>query len=115
MCSLSSDYGVPSEATYSASKFFVRGFTEAMNIEWERLGIHVCDVLPNFVDTPMMDPAHGDIVDSIGINLTAGDVAQTIVEAAEDRTKVHWVVDLPSSSCCAPSCITRRWPSSGRP
>lgn len=94
MCSRASDYGVPSEAIYSASKFFVRGFTEAMNIEWERHGIHV---LPNFVDTPMMEAAHGAIVDSVGINLTAGDVAQTIVEAAAERTKVHWVVDLPKN------------------
>ena len=97
MCSRASDYGVPSEATYSASKFFVRGFTEAMNIEWERLGIHVCDILPNFVDTPMMQAAQGAIVDAIGINLTAGDVAQTVVKATADRTKVHWVVDLPKN------------------
>jgi NAD(P)-dependent dehydrogenase (short-subunit alcohol dehydrogenase family) len=97
MCSRASDYGVPSEATYSASKFFVRGFTEAMNIEWERLGIHVCDILPNFVDTPMTQAVHGAIVDTIGINLTAGDVAQTVVEAAADRQKVHWVVDLPKN------------------
>ena len=93
MCSLSSEYGIPSEATYSASKSFVRGFTEAMNIEWERHGIHVCDVLPNFVATPMMDAAHGNIVDSIGVNLTADDVADTIAKAADDRSKVHWVVD----------------------
>jgi NAD(P)-dependent dehydrogenase (short-subunit alcohol dehydrogenase family)/pimeloyl-ACP methyl ester carboxylesterase len=93
MCSLSSEYGIPSEATYSASKFFVRGFTEAMNIEWERHGIHVCDVLPNFVATPMMDAAHGNIVDSIGVNLTADHVADTIAKAADDRSKVHWVVD----------------------
>ena len=95
MCSLSSEYGIPSEATYSASKFFVRGFTEAMNIEWERHGIHVCDILPNFVATPMMDAAHGHIVDSIGVNLTACDVADTIVKAAANRTRVHWVVDTP--------------------
>lgn len=93
MCSRSAEYGVPSEATYSASKFFVRGFTEAMNIEWERHGIHVCDIMPNFVDTPMMEAAHGAIVDNIGINLTAADVANTIVRAAEDRRRVHWKVD----------------------
>jgi NAD(P)-dependent dehydrogenase (short-subunit alcohol dehydrogenase family) len=68
-----------------------------MNIEWERLGVHVCDILPNFVDTPMTQAAHGAIVDAIGINLTAGDVAQTAVKAAADRTKVHWVVDLPKN------------------
>ena len=97
MCSRASDYGIPSEATYSASKFFVRGFTEAMNIEWERLDIHVCDILPNFVDTPMTQAAHGAIVDAVGINLTVGDVAQTVVKATADRTKVHWVVDLPKN------------------
>jgi NAD(P)-dependent dehydrogenase (short-subunit alcohol dehydrogenase family) len=64
-----------------------------MNIKWERRGIHVGDVMPNFVATPMMDAAHGDIVDFIGINLTAEDVAKTIVEAAEDRVRVHWKVD----------------------
>ncbi len=93
MCSRSAEYGVPSEATYSASKFFVRGFTEAMNIEWERHGIHVCDIMPNFVDTPMMAAAEADIVDSIGVNLTASDVAQTILRAVDDRTRVHWKVD----------------------
>lgn len=93
MCSRAAEYGVPSEASYSASKFFVRGFTEAMNIEWERHGIHVCDIMPNFVDTPMMAAAEGDIVDSIGINLTASDVAETILRAVDDRTRVHWRVD----------------------
>jgi NADP-dependent 3-hydroxy acid dehydrogenase YdfG len=93
MCSLSAEYGIPSEATYSASKFWVRGFTEAINIEWERHSIHVCDIMPNFVATPMMDDAHGDIVDSIGINLTADEVASTILAAAKDRIRVHWVVD----------------------
>jgi NADP-dependent 3-hydroxy acid dehydrogenase YdfG/fermentation-respiration switch protein FrsA (DUF1100 family) len=93
MCSLSAEYGLPSEATYSASKFWVRGFTEAINIEWEQHGIHVCDIMPNFVATPMMDIAHTDIVDSVGIKLTADDVADTIMKAAEDRARVHWIVD----------------------
>ena len=75
------------------TKFFVRGLTEALNIEWERHGIHVCDVMPNFVDTPMMAAADGDIVGSIGINLTAADVADTILRAADDRSRVHWKVD----------------------
>jgi short-subunit dehydrogenase len=93
MCSLSSEDGIPSEATYSASKFFVRGLTEALNIEWERHDIHVCDILPNFVATPMMDAAQGDIVDAIGIHLTSDDVARTILKAADDRSRIHWVVD----------------------
>jgi len=95
-------------ATYSASKFFVRGFTEAMNIEWERHGIHVCDVMPNFVATPMMDAAHGDIVDLIGINLTAEDAAKTIARAAEDRTGGS----TPPSSCAVMNNTPPRKPSS---
>ncbi len=93
MCSLSSEYGVPSEATYSATKFWVKGFTEALNIEWDRHGIYVCDVMPNFVATPMMENCHGSIVDSVGIRLTAADVARVVWHAATRRGRVHWVVD----------------------
>lgn len=93
MCSLSSEYGVPSEASYSASKFWVKGFTEALNIEWEQHGIHVCDVMPNFVATPMMEATHGKIVDSIGVHLRPRDVSEVIFKAVKARRKVHWEVD----------------------
>lgn len=93
MCSLSSEYGVPSEASYSASKFWVKGFTEAINIEWDRHGIYVCDVMPNFVATPMMQNLDGKIVKSIGIRLNANDVSATIWKAVQNRKLVHWEVD----------------------
>ena len=93
MCSLSSEYGVPSEASYSASKFWVKGFTEAINIEWDRHGIYVCDVMPNFVATPMMQNLDGKIVQSIGIKLNANDVSATIWKAIQNRKRIHWEVD----------------------
>jgi NAD(P)-dependent dehydrogenase (short-subunit alcohol dehydrogenase family) len=93
MSSLSSEYGVASQAVYSASKFFVRGFTEAMNIEWERHGIHVSDVMPNFVRTPMMDNVRGKLIDSVGIHLTVDDVVKVIWKSVTDRKRIHWVVD----------------------
>lgn len=93
LCSLSSEYGVPSEATYSASKFWVKGFTEAINIEWERHGIYVCDVMPNFVATPMMQNLDGKIVQAIGVKLNATDVSATIWKAVQNRNRVHWEVD----------------------
>ena len=93
MCSLSSEYGVPSEASYSASKFWVKGFTEAINIEWDRHGIYVCDVMPNFVATPMMQGLDGKIVKSIGIKLNADDVSATIWKAVQNRKRIHWEVD----------------------
>jgi hypothetical protein len=43
----------------------------------------------------MMDAAHGDIVDSIGINLTADEVARTILKSADDRLRIHWLIDTP--------------------
>jgi short-subunit dehydrogenase len=33
-------------APYSASKFFVRGLTEGLNIEYAEIGIKVIDVMP---------------------------------------------------------------------
>lgn len=93
LSSAASDYGVPSEAVYSATKFYVKGLTEALNIEWARHGIHVCDVMPNFVATDMMDLQHGKLVDSVGVKLTAGDVAHAIDKAVRKRGKSphHWV------------------------
>jgi short-subunit dehydrogenase len=44
--------GLPGRAEYSASKFAVSGFTEAIRVEWRRFGIHVLQVNPGFTDTP---------------------------------------------------------------
>ncbi|KDQ56252.1 hypothetical protein JAAARDRAFT_306398 [Jaapia argillacea MUCL 33604] len=40
---------------YCATKFAVRGFTEAAAKEWARYGIRVNAYAPGFVDTPMWD------------------------------------------------------------
>ena len=43
----------PFATAYSASKFGLRGFTEALRSELVNYrGIHVCDVFPAFIDTP---------------------------------------------------------------
>jgi short-subunit dehydrogenase len=96
MASVASIVATPTEATYSASKFWVRGFTEALNMEWKRHGIHVCDIMPNFVRTPMVRQNPGKIVDRLGVSLTAGDVAETVWKAAH-KTRLHWVVDRPQN------------------
>lgn len=45
-------------AAYAASKFGLRGFSEALRGELsKRPNIHVCDVYPTFVDTPAIDHA----------------------------------------------------------
>ncbi len=48
-------YGTPKAAVYSATKFAVRGLTEALDMEWASFGIKVADLMPSFIDTPLLD------------------------------------------------------------
>ncbi|MBO1075229.1 SDR family oxidoreductase [Roseomonas marmotae] len=53
MISLGGFAAAPFAAAYSASKFGLRGFSEALRAELaDHPGIHVCDVFPAFIDTP---------------------------------------------------------------
>ena len=45
----------PQLAVYAASKFAVRGFTEALDVELSPIGIKVTSLAPWFVDTPILD------------------------------------------------------------
>jgi NAD(P)-dependent dehydrogenase (short-subunit alcohol dehydrogenase family) len=93
MCSAAAHYGVAWEVTYSATKFFIRGLTEALNLEWERHDIHVCDIMPNFVDTPMMEHCRSKVVDNVGIKLTTQDVVNAVWKAAHKK-RVNWLVEF---------------------
>lgn len=58
MISVGGFVATPYAAAYAASKFGLRGFSEALRGELsKRLRIHVCDVYPTFVDTPGVDHA----------------------------------------------------------
>ncbi len=81
LASASAVYGQSELAVYSATKFFIRGITEALNIEWERYGIRVIDMWPLYVQTKMTDGLHIGTTDSLGIHLTPDDVAEAIVAA----------------------------------
>ncbi len=48
-------------SVYSATKFAVVGFTEAMNAELSQLGIKSTALCPAFVDTPMTDFVKGQV------------------------------------------------------
>lgn len=45
----------PQLAVYSATKFAVRGLTEALDVEFSELGIRVTSLMPWFIDTPILD------------------------------------------------------------
>jgi NAD(P)-dependent dehydrogenase (short-subunit alcohol dehydrogenase family) len=87
MSSASAIYGQPELAVYSASKFSVRALTEALDIELRARGVRVADVMPGYVDTPMVSSqAHrATTLDKMGVKLTADDVAEVVWKAAHGR------------------------------
>lgn len=93
MSSAAAIYGVPDLAVYSATKFAVRGLTEALNVEFEGLGIWVCDVMVGYVDTPMLSDADDQAksVEIAGVHVTPQMVADTVRQAVTGR-QVHWFV-----------------------
>ena len=78
MSSASSMYGVPGLASYAASKAWVKSFTESLNIEWQRHGIHVLDIEPPFVNTSMVAGKEVRVMEKMGVNLSAQDIAQKV-------------------------------------
>ncbi|UJB65559.1 SDR family oxidoreductase [Acidovorax sp. YS12] len=93
MCSTSALYGMPELAVYSASKHAVHGLTEALDLELERYGITVSDVMAPYVNTPMVTAAatQAHSVRSTGVNVQPQQVAEVVWKAAHGR-KRHWKV-----------------------
>jgi NAD(P)-dependent dehydrogenase (short-subunit alcohol dehydrogenase family) len=95
MCSASAIYGQAELASYSATKFAVRGLTEALEIEWRRHDIAVMALWPLFVDTAMLSGVKTGSTESLGINLTVDDVADAAWRALHRKSrlpKVHFPV-----------------------
>ena len=94
MCSASALYGVPDFAVYAATKHAVRALTEALEIEWKRHDIVVSDVMAPFVKTAMVAGTRPvPIIENLGVNLTAEDVADTVWHAATTaKPQTHWPV-----------------------
>ncbi|WBI89440.1 hypothetical protein PALA37_05129 [Pseudomonas aeruginosa] len=90
MGSASGLYGVPEMAVYSASKFAVRGLTEALELEWRRHGIRVADLMPPFVRTPMVagQAYRPPVLRRLGLRLDAEDIAEAAWRQAHSR-RVH--------------------------
>ena len=100
LSSASAIYGQSEVAPYAASKFFVRGLTEGLNIEYAELGIKVIDVMPLWVKSDMTKDLHVTSIDRLGINLTVDDVAKTICKlTCRPNSKIsgtHFPVGMPA-------------------
>ncbi|RJY09015.1 SDR family oxidoreductase [Aurantiacibacter aquimixticola] len=96
-CSAAGLYGQGGMTVYCASKFGVRAITEALDIEWAEDGIRVCDVMPSYIDTPLLaQSSHAksnkpirESVQSAGLEFTpVEDVAETFWRAVHGD-KLH--------------------------
>ena len=115
MISLAGFAAAPFAAAYSASKFGLRGFSEALRAELaDQPDIHICDIYPAFVDTPGI--SHG--ANYVGRKLSAPpplvdprDVADAIV-AVTQRPKATTTVGSVTNAArlahlLAPNLATR--------
>ena len=113
MSSTSAECGSPDHAVYSASKFFVKGLTEALNIEFEPLGIQVSAIIAPYVNTPMVNNASvkAASVQKLGVKIEANQVAQTVWKAAHGN-KVIWRVGM---DAVALNLLSRLFGSAAKP
>jgi NADP-dependent 3-hydroxy acid dehydrogenase YdfG len=115
LASASAIYGQAEIANYSATKFFVRGITEALDIEWNRYRIRVIAMWPLYVQTAMTDHIKTGTTESLGIRLTAQDVADAIMKAVEPSRlrraihQVHFPVGSQTKFMAAGSRFSPAW------
>lgn len=114
LCSASAIYGQPELATYSATKFAVRGLSEALDLEWRTQGIRVRALWPLFVSTAMTEGMDIGTTRSLGIRLTAEDVADAILATIEEQPGrlphgVHRGVGRQARAMLAASNLAPSW------
>ena len=78
-------YGSPGASVYSATKFGVRALTESLDGEWFADGIKVADLMPGFIDTPLIDMSP-----NVGSN---EDIRGRVIEAGLEITPVSEVAE----------------------
>ena len=113
LCSASAIYGQPELATYSATKFAVRGLTEALDLEWEDDDITVTAIWPLFVNTAMVDGMDVGAQRRLGVRLTPDDVAAEVMDVVEGGGRlphrVHRAVGAQAKAMLAASAMSPSW------
>lgn len=88
-------FGAPKMAIYCATKFAVRGLSEALDAEWSRHGIAVRCIMPWFVDTPILQAGSQGSNEKIADSIRAGGSEVYTVEEASD---VIWRAAQPATT-----------------
>ena len=125
--SSSATYGAPRLAIYAATKFAVKGLTEALSLEFERHGVRCADVLPGLIDTAILDssPNHSD--DDISMSdvranapkegpfrlIPARAVAECVWDAYHSE-QLHWYVpeeigDIDRAKAAGAELVREQW------
>jgi NAD(P)-dependent dehydrogenase (short-subunit alcohol dehydrogenase family) len=93
--SVAGKQGQPWLSIYSATKFGVVGFTQAMNKELGGLGIKSCALCPGFVDTAMTDFVKGQVA------------AEDMIQTADIVAAVAMLLAL-TPGCVVPEIVFER-------
>lgn len=105
IASLASLAGSPRFAVYCATKFAVRGLSEALDIEFMRSGVRVSCIEPAVIETPLIDKASAPggpnfreaISQGMGGALPVEQAAEVIWRAAHEDALHYPVGDAPAA------------------
>jgi NADP-dependent 3-hydroxy acid dehydrogenase YdfG len=78
--SCASIYGAPKLSVYCATKFAVRGLSEALDIEFSRFGVGVKCIMPFFINTPILNASAAGSNESMADSIKAGSTPVYSVE-----------------------------------
>lgn len=102
--SIAAELGGAMFASYGASKFGVRGLTDSLDLEFEKHGIRVCDIMPWFIETPLLQhsPMHGTNSNAslrdgiIGAGMAINEIDQVVkgVWSAVEGKRTHTLIGL---------------------
>lgn len=92
--SLGGRLGIATEAAYSASKFALAGWSEALAADLVRTGVSVRLVLPGAIDTEIWDQPDNDPPLYVGPLVPAEEVAAGIVECIGSDRFEHYLPDM---------------------
>ena len=84
MSSASAIYGQPHIAPYSASKFYVQGLTQGLDLEWADDDIRVVAVMPLWARTALADIDTAS-TRRLGVHIDPEDVAETVWRSVNPR------------------------------
>lgn len=88
MGSASGIYGQPHIAPYSASKFYVSGLTQALDLEWRKDKIRVVAIMPLWAKTKLADVSAGS-TRRLGVRITPDQVADAVWKATHPQNFIE--------------------------